>query len=46
MSIVKAIDKAITSMDKRGWDKIYFYFDIHETVLYPDYNNTDVLIWY
>lgn len=33
-------------MEKRGWDKVYFYFDIHETVLYPDYNNKDSLKFY
>jgi hypothetical protein len=41
MSIVKAIDRAFKNKEKRGWDKIFFYFDIHETILYPDYNNTD-----
>lgn len=46
MSIVRAIDKCLTSMEKRGWDKVYFYFDIHETVLYPDYNNVDKLKFY
>jgi len=46
MSIVKAIDKALKSMEKRGWNKIYFYFDIHETILYPDYNNEDPLKFY
>lgn len=46
MSIIRAIDKSIKSMDKRGWDRIYFYFDIHETILYPDYNNSDTLKFY
>lgn len=46
MSIVKAIDKAFETMQKRGWNKVYFYFDIHETILYPDYNNTDPLKFY
>jgi hypothetical protein len=46
MSIVKAIDKAFKNKEKRGWDKIYFYFDIHETILYPDYNNKDELRFY
>lgn len=41
MSIIKAIDRAFKNKEKRGWDKIFFYFDIHETILYPDYNNTD-----
>jgi len=46
MSIIKAIDKAFKYKEKRGWDKIYFYFDIHETILYPDYNNEDPLKFY
>lgn len=46
MSIVKAIDKAFKTMQKRGWNTVYFYFDIHETILYPDYNNTDPLKFY
>ena len=37
-SIIKAIEKAFVVMDKRGWDKIYYFFDIHETILYPDYD--------
>lgn len=40
-SIVKAIKKAFDAKEKRKWNKIYFFFDIHETILYPDYNNTD-----
>ncbi|NJO63445.1 MAG: hypothetical protein HC836_36190 [Richelia sp. RM2_1_2] len=39
--IVKAIIKAFKTKQERGWDKIFFYFDIHETVLYPDYNNVE-----
>jgi hypothetical protein len=46
MSIVKAIDRAFRNKEKRGWDKIYFYFDIHETILYPDYNNAEQLVFY
>jgi len=46
MSVLKAIDKTFKNMQKRGWDKVYFYFDIHETILYPDYNNADPLKFY
>lgn len=38
--ILKAIDKAFQEMERKKWDKIYYYFDIHNTILYPDYNNT------
>lgn len=41
MSVLKAIDRAFKNMEKRGWDKIFIYFDIHETILYPDYTNKE-----
>lgn len=46
MSIIRAIDIAFKNKEKRGWDQIYYYFDIHETILYPDYNNKDALRFY
>lgn len=46
MSVIKAIEKTFINAKKRGWDQIYFYFDIHETILYPDYNNVDELKFY
>lgn len=46
MSIIRAIEKTFINAKKRNWDQIYFYFDIHETILYPDYNNTDALKFY
>jgi hypothetical protein len=45
-SIEKAFDKAFNTMRQRGWDKIYVFLDIHETMLYPDYNNQDPLKFY
>lgn len=38
--IIKAITKAFKEMEVKKWNKIYYYFDIHNTILYPDYNNT------
>lgn len=46
MSIIRAIEKTFINAKKRNWDQIYFYFDIHETILYPDYNNVDTLKFY
>jgi len=37
MSIVKAFEKAFEKKEERGWDKIYVFVDIHETMLYPTY---------
>lgn len=45
-SIIFSFEKAFKTMEQRGWDKIYVFFDIHETILYPDYNNTDPLRFY
>lgn len=53
--ILNAVKKAFKLKEERGWDKVFFFFDIHETVLYPDYNNMakvyypyakDVLTWF
>lgn len=46
MSIIKGIERAFKTQKERGWDRIYYFFDIHETILYPDYNNTDPLKFY
>lgn len=37
MSIIRAFDKAFQKKSERGWDKIYVFIDIHETMLYPTY---------
>ena len=37
MSIIKAFDRAFEKKKERGWDKIYVFVDIHETMLYPTY---------
>lgn len=46
MSIVRAIDIALKSKEKRGWDKLYFFFDVHETILYPDWGKNQPLRFY
>ena len=46
MSIVKAIKKAYINKDKKNWDKLYFFFDIHETILVPDYGEDKPLEFY
>ncbi len=37
MSVLKAIKKFYDDKEKRGWDKGYFFFDLHGTVLKPNY---------
>lgn len=39
-AIIQAFDKAFIRKKKNNWDYIYLYFDIHETILLPDYDNT------
>jgi hypothetical protein len=35
--IIKAITKAICDKEKKGWDKIYFAIDIHDTMIKANY---------
>lgn len=42
MSIIKAIDKSFKTMESRGWDYTYWFFDIHETILYPDWGDENL----
>lgn len=46
MSIIKAIDKSFKIAEKRNWAYTYWFFDLHETVLYPDYDNKTPLKFY
>lgn len=38
MSVVKAIEKFYQDKEKRGWEKGFFFFDIHGTILKPNYS--------
>lgn len=46
MSIIKAIEKSNIRAKERGWTEQYYFFDIHETILYPDYNNQEEYKFY
>lgn len=37
MSTLRAIKNFYRDKEKRGWDKGYFFFDIHGTILRPNY---------
>lgn len=37
------IEYQYSIMEKRGWDKLYWAVDIHDTILYADYNNNEPL---
>ena len=38
MSIVRAFENAFEKKEQRGWDHIYVFVDIHETVFKPTYD--------
>jgi len=43
MSIVRAIQyNHFNAMRSRGWDKTYWFFDIHSTILKPNYKEGDI----
>lgn len=37
MSIIKAIDRAYLDKDRRGWAKLYWFMDVHGTMIKPNY---------
>jgi hypothetical protein len=46
VSIVKSIDKQFKVMKEREWNYIFYYFDIHETISYPDYGTVPQINFY
>lgn len=44
--ILKAIDKMYKKKEERNWEKLFLFYDIHETILYPDYSNKEPLRFY
>jgi hypothetical protein len=41
-SVVNAIETAIRTKTERNWEKTYWFFDIHGTVLKPTYKSDDI----
>lgn len=37
MGVIKAIKTSLVEMEKRKWEKMYYFFDIHSTILKPNY---------
>lgn len=46
MSVIRAFDNAFNRMQERNWREVYICIDVHETILYPDYNNKEELKYY
>ncbi len=43
MSIVRAIKvNHFETMERRGWDKTYWFFDLHSTVIKPNYEANNI----
>jgi hypothetical protein len=38
MGVIKAIEKVFQDRVKRNWDKTYWFFDVHGTILRPNYS--------
>ena len=43
--IEKSIRSAINKMKQRGWDRIYFLVDIHDTIFKATYNEIEKYEW-
>lgn len=41
-SIIRAIEVALKTKADRGWDKTYWFFDLHGTILQPNYKEGDI----
>lgn len=37
--IIKAIDRAFAKAIHKKWDKIYWFIDVHETIIKPNYDD-------
>lgn len=40
--IVKAFDNAFLDMERKNWDKIYVFVDLHSTVIKPNYKYGEI----
>jgi len=46
MNIIKTIDIQFQRMRIRKWSRLFFFFDVHETIIYPDYDNKQPIKFY
>lgn len=44
--MINQIKKSFKVAKDRNFDKLFYYFDVHETILVPDYNNLLPLQFY
>ena len=46
MGILKSLIKEEQKMINRGWDKIYVFIDIHDTIFQSDYGRKEIPVYY
>ncbi len=44
--VLLSIVDAFNDVPRRNWDTLYFYFDIHKTILEPDYEDKKTAVFY
>lgn len=44
--MINQIKKSFRTAEEKKYEKLYYLYDIHETILYPDYTNTKPLKFY
>src|SRR4051812_12606707 len=42
MSVLRAIKKSFDDKEKRGWDKLYHFVDLHGTVIKPNWSSNEI----
>lgn len=40
--VLNAIKNSFEQMDKRGWDKVFYFVDLHSTVVKPNFSTKDI----
>lgn len=44
--LLNQIIKSFKIKEERGWEKVFFSYDLHETIILPDYDNVSPLKFY
>jgi len=44
--LIKTIDREYKHMEERGWDRIFLFFDLHGTVIKPNFERGNVVVDY
>lgn len=44
--LVKYLEKLLKMKEEKGWDYLYFMVDIHNTVINPTYDKSDIFVYF